>query len=97
MKYAPKPIDTRAVDLPDAINDLIELLAKNNHDIWAQKRMEEGWRYGPERNDVRKEHPDLVPYEDLPESEKEYDRKTAVEALKVILAMGYRIEKTPAR
>ncbi len=53
--------------------------------------MSECWVYGPTRNDARKEHPDLVPYAQLSEAEKAYDRNTAVQALKVIVARGYRI------
>lgn len=72
-----------------------EQLAENAHEVWAQRRMAEGWRYGPQRDEVKKEHPSLVPYENLPESEKEYDRSTAIEMLKVLFALGYRIEKDP--
>ena len=92
MSYKPEPIDTTGVKLSDDIVELTELLAKNAHDIWAQQRMAEGWRYGPERSDARKENPSLLPYEELPESEKEYDRKAAIETLKAIIALGYRIE-----
>jgi ryanodine receptor 2 len=72
---------------------LTELLAKNSHDIWAKRRIAEGWIFGPKRDDANKEHPDLVPYEELQESEKEYDRQTALQTLKAIIALGYRIEK----
>ena len=92
--YEPKPIDTSGVTLTDEIIELTERLAENTHDLWAMQRMAEGWRYGPRRDDTAKEHPDLVPYGDLPDSEKEYDRKTAMETLKAIIALGYRIEKT---
>lgn len=92
MSYKPEPIDTTGVKLSDDIEGLTELLASNAHDIWARQRMAEGWRYGPERNDSRKEHPSLVPYEELSEAEKEYDRKAAIETLKAIIALGYRIE-----
>ena len=91
--YQPKPIDSSRVRLPDSITPLIERLAENNHDIWAQQRMREGWTYGPQRDDAAKQHPDLVPYDQLPESEKEYDRKMAAGTIKAILALGYRIEK----
>jgi ryanodine receptor 2 len=80
------------VKLSDDIVELTELLAKNAHDIWARQRMADGWRYGPERNDARKEHPSLLPYEELTESEKVYDRNAALETLKAIIALGYRIE-----
>lgn len=91
--YEPKPIDTRTVELPGSITELIERLAENSHDIWAQQRMADGWTYGPQRDDAKKQHPDLVPYDQLPESEKVYDRQMATGTIKAILALGYRIEK----
>ena len=93
MGYQPKPIDTSSVTLTDEILKLTELLAENAHDNWARQRLAEGWRYGPERNDERKENPDLVPYGQLPDSEKEYDRSAALETLKAIVSLGYRIVK----
>lgn len=93
MNYQPEPIVTAGVHLSADILELGELLARNTHDLWASQRLAEGWRRGPRRDDVSKQHPCLVPYEDLPESEKEFDRRTALETLKVILTMGYRIEK----
>ena len=93
MAYEPVPIDTERVLLSADLRELTELLARNTHDVWAKGRLAEGWRWGPRRDDARKEHPGLVPYEALSEAEKEYDRQTALEAIKVILALGYRIEK----
>jgi hypothetical protein len=93
MNYEPKPIDTSQVTLTAEIRELTELLAKNAHDHWARQRMQDGWRYGPKRDDAKKEHPCLVPYEALPESEKVYDRSTAMETLKAILALGYHINQ----
>ncbi len=43
------------------------------------------------RNDEAKKHPCLVPYAELPESEKEYDRRMAEETIKAIVTLGYRI------
>jgi hypothetical protein len=97
MGYEPVPLDTTRVSLTDDIRELTELLAKNTHDVWARQRLSDGWRYGPERNDARKEHPGLVPYEQLTDAEQEYDRLTALETLKAILALGYRIEKPRKR
>ena len=93
MDYRPAPRDTSSVELPSRIAELTELLAKNTHENWARQRMDDGWRYGPRRDDGKKEHPSLVPYETLSEAEKEYDRRTAIETIKTILALGYRIEK----
>ncbi len=91
--YQPQGIDTARVDLSKEILALTERLAENAHDIWARQRMQDGWQYGASRNDEKKEHPCLVPYDQLPESEKQYDRQTAMESLKAIVALGYRIEK----
>jgi class 3 adenylate cyclase len=92
VTYQPEPIDTSRVALPAGLQELLEKLARHNHDIWAKRRIEEGWQYGPNRDDARKSHPCLVPYEVLPESEKAYDRQTSAEAIKAILSEGYRIE-----
>lgn len=93
MSYQPQPIDTSQVVLPPEVTQLTELLAKNAHENWGKLRMSEGWRYGAKRDDTRKEHPCLVPYEQLAESEKEYDRRTAMETIKTIQVLGYRIAK----
>lgn len=91
--YTPKPIDTSAVNLPEGLLELTEKIAENVHDIWAVGRINDGWTYGAQRDDVKKTNPCLVPYGELSESEKEYDRNTAIETLKLIVALGYKIEK----
>ena len=91
--YTPKPADLSDVNLPAELEPLIEQMAKNVHDVWAESRINDGWRYGPERNDERKEHPCLVEYEELPDSEREYYRNTAIGTLKLILQLGFKIEK----
>ncbi|MBV9850148.1 MAG: Ryanodine receptor Ryr [Armatimonadetes bacterium] len=91
--YAPSPRDTSGVVLTEEVCALTEELARNTHEVWARQRMAEGWRYGPRRDDVCKEHPSLIPYEQLPDSEKEYDRNTALETLRLILSLGYHIGK----
>ena len=91
--YTPKPIDTTDIKLSEDLQELTELVAKNVHDVWAEGRISQGWTYGEERNDSERKTPCLVPYEELSEEEKEYDRKTAMETLKLILSLGYKIEK----
>ena len=91
--YTQKPADLSDVNLPAELEPLIEQMAKNVHDVWAESRINDGWRYGPERNDERKEHPCLVEYDELPDSEREYDRNTAIGTLKLILKLGFKIEK----
>lgn len=93
MSYRPSPIDTSRVALPPDLQELTETLARHTHDLWAEKRMRDGWTYGPQRDDARKEHPGLVPYEQLSESEKDYDRQIAVETIKAVLALGYRLSR----
>lgn len=90
-QYNPQPEDLEHVRLPKSLNRLIDALAKNVHEVWAKKRMDEGWKYGVERNDKLKIHPGLVNYEDLTEEEKDYDRNTALSTLKFITKMGYKI------
>ena len=90
--YKPKPIDTSAVSLPEALVPLVEQMALNVHETWAAGRIAQGWRYGAQRDDKALTHPCLVPYDELPESEKQYDRETAVSTLKLILSLGFTIQ-----
>lgn len=92
-QYDPQPLDTRAIELPKELEILAEGMAKNVHDVWAAGRIADGWTYGERRDDTSKTHPCLVPYEDLPESEKAYDRNTSIETLKYIIAQGFEILK----
>jgi ryanodine receptor 2 len=90
-QYIPQPLDTGKVELSAELLELTELLAKNTHEVWAKQRLAEGWKYGKKRNDEQKEHPCLVPYEELPENEKEYDRNTAMETLRTIILLRFKI------
>ena len=91
--YIPQPIDTKGVELPEELNVLAEEIAKNVHEVWSEGRMKDGWTYGEERDDAKKHHPCLVPYENLTEKEKEYDRNTSQETLKLIMKLGFKIVK----
>lgn len=93
MNYEPKPVDTSGVELSKDLQMLSEMIAKNCHDVWAVGRMNDGWTFGKQRDDATKKHPCLVPYEMLTESEKEYDRNTSMETLKLITKLGYNITK----
>ena len=68
-------------------------MARNVHDVWAQGRIAKGWTWGKQRDDKQETHPCLVPYEELPDAEREYDRQTAVQTLKLILKLGFKIHK----
>ncbi|MCD7956055.1 MAG: Ryanodine receptor Ryr [Lachnospiraceae bacterium] len=91
--YNPKPVDTSEIVLPEELLALTERIAKNVHDVWAVGRIKEGWTYGEVKDAEKKTTPQLVPYEELPESEKDFDRNTAFETIRLIVKLGYRITK----
>ena len=91
--YVPRPVDTDGVWLAEELEPLVEMMAKNVHEVWAAARMEQGWKYGERRDDALKTHPCLVPYDDLPEEEKDYDRNTALGTLKLITKLGFKISR----
>ena len=93
MTYRPRPVDTEDVALGPDLHELTEQLALNVHELWAQERLAQGWRWGPQRSDERRQSPQLVPYHLLSEADKQIDRETALGTLKAILALGYRIER----
>lgn len=93
IMYKPEPLDTTNVELSDDLLALTERIAKNVHDVWALSRVREGWRYGEKKDSAARTTPCLVPYEELPEEEKAYDRNTALETLRLIVKLGYTISK----
>lgn len=93
LDYIPEPMDLSSVDLPESLIQLSERIAENVHEVWAKARIDEGWTYGEKRDDIHKKHPCLVPYDELSEEEKEYDRNTAMNTIKMVKKLGFRIEK----
>lgn len=91
--YTPAPLNLSDVSLPEELEPLKEHIAKNVHEVWAYNRMQQGWTCGKERNDKLKTHPSLKPYEDLSEEEKDYDRNTALNTLKLITKLGFQITR----
>ncbi len=91
--YQPIPLDTSAIELPESFRVLTEKLAENVHENWAVQSMQEGWMWGKQHSEKAKTHPNLIPYNQLSESEKEYDRRTAMETIKSLIILGYTIEK----
>ena len=75
------------------LDELIERLSENVHETWARNRMDQGWTFGEQRNDELRQHPCLVPYDELSEEEKAYDRDTAISTLKFITRCGFQISK----
>ena len=91
--YEPSPIGLDDVELSEDLAELQEAIAENAHEIWAKNRRDQGWSYGPERNDQKKETPDMIPYCNLPECEKLYDREMAMQTLKLVKKLGFEIVK----
>lgn len=91
--YAPQSDSNESIAISQDLAELCELLAEKNHDAWALERQSEGWTYGPKRDDSNLQTPDMVPYAELPETEKEYDRIMVRNTIRQIIALGYRIEK----
>ncbi|MBQ9356704.1 MAG: Ryanodine receptor Ryr [Prevotella sp.] len=91
--YIPTPIDTSDVKLPPELQPLVEQIARNVHEVWAENRLSQGWTLGPERSDTLKTHPCLVPYDELTEVEKDYDRDTALGTLRLVMKLGFTIKK----
>ena len=91
--YIPKPEDTSDVFLSQEILDMTEVIAKNTHENWAKNKLEDGWVYGAELDDDKKTHPCLIEYEKLSEEDKDYDRTTAIETIKLLIKNGYKITK----
>jgi hypothetical protein len=94
QEWVPNPVNTDDVHLPPDIYDVVDALAKAAHDEWGLERRLEGWRYGPKHDGEARTNPFLVPYEDLPESEKECDRQRVIKSLKLLIRLGFRIEPT---
>jgi hypothetical protein len=91
--YCPRPLPTDHIELDDALSELVELLAENAHEIWAHQRMTDGWSFGSERCDASRCHPCLIPYSELPESEKAYDRQAVIGTVRAVLALGFVIRR----
>ena len=90
-QYQPKPLDTTDIQLPEELMPLIEQMARNVHEVWAEGRVSQGWTWGPERSDRLRQHPCLVSYEELSEEERDYDRHTALSTLRLIMKLGFDI------
>lgn len=91
--YEPQPIRVDDVPLISDIIELREAIAENAHEVWAAARKKKGWKYGAVRDDAKKQHPDLVPYFSLSESEKEYSRIMVENVITLIGKLGFDIVK----
>jgi hypothetical protein len=90
---SPRRWTPSGVRLTDELTRLVEVLAENAHDTWAEDRFARGWSYGPHRDDSGQLHPGLVPYADLSEDEKDIDRDIVVATVRALLALGYEVRR----
>ena len=91
--YEPHPINVDSIPLDGDLEELQEAIAENAHNTWAEERIKQGWSYGKEWDETKKHDPSLVPYNSLPDSEKEYDRITAFNTIKLVKKLGFNIIK----
>lgn len=92
MDYQPHPIDLTGITLDEKLQQDMEKIAQSIHEAWAAQRMREGWVYGETNDSEKKTHRCLVEYSRLPESEKDMDRITAAQTVKMLLWLGYEIK-----
>ena len=89
-RYEPSP-DVSGVCLSDEIMADVETIAKSVHDEWQRQRTKAGWGYEGQTDGGK--HPAMVPYEDLPEVEKDIDRATVLQTIRMLHHLGYSIHK----
>lgn len=92
--YTPHPIWLDDVEMEDELLELQEAIAENAHEVWAEARQREGWTYGPFHDEDKKQNPDMIPYNLLPETEKDYDRFMAMNTIKLVKKLGWELRKT---
>ncbi|XP_009293048.2 ryanodine receptor 3 isoform X1 [Danio rerio] len=86
--FIPVPVDTSQIVLPPHLENVRDKLAENIHELWGMNKIELGWMYGKVRDDNKRQHPCLVDFSKLPETEKNYNLQMSTETLKTLLALG---------
>lgn len=79
--------------LPEEYEAIREEVAASVHDAWTKEKIADGWKAADHRDAVQKLDDRLIPYNELPEEEKKYDRATAEAAIRALLSCGYEITK----
>ncbi|ESO90186.1 hypothetical protein LOTGIDRAFT_123762 [Lottia gigantea] len=90
--YKPTPLDLSVVTLTEKMEQLVNLLAENTHNVWARDRIKHGWTYGLKEDPIHKRSPHLVPYNKVDESIKKANRNTTSDTVKTLIAYGYNLE-----
>ena len=76
--------------LPPELWNLVELLAAEVHAEWVRLKRAEGWEFGAPDPQAHR-HPDLVPYDELSEKAKDFDRASVVATMQALVRLGYDI------
>jgi hypothetical protein len=80
----------------DPTDRRVELLARREHERWVARKVKTGWRYGDPRDDVRRLHPCIVPWADLPEDERVKDRLLVLHLPEIVAAAGMTMARLEA-
>ncbi|XP_067335768.1 ryanodine receptor 3-like isoform X18 [Channa argus] len=89
--FIPTPVETSQIVMPLHLEKVRDKLAENIHELWGMNKIELGWSYGKIRDDNKRQHPCLVDFSKLPETEKNYNLQMSTETLKTLLALGCRV------
>ncbi|XP_076604099.1 ryanodine receptor 3 isoform X6 [Chaetodon auriga] len=89
--FIPTPVETSQIVMPPHLEKVRDRLAENIHELWGMNKIELGWSYGKIRDDNKRQHPCLVDFSKLPETEKNYNLQMSTETLKTLLALGCRV------
>ena len=95
--FDPQPYDLSSVTLPLAMQQIAEQVTHNNHEVWAEHQIEQGWIWGNSYDAEEKFHPCILPYHCLTASQRAANSIAAIDILKNILALEYQIDSTNAK
>ncbi|XP_046677460.1 LOW QUALITY PROTEIN: ryanodine receptor-like [Homalodisca vitripennis] len=90
--YKPAPLDLSAITLNPKMEELVDQLAENTHNLWAKERIQQHWTYGLNEDPDMLRSPHLVPYNKVDEAIKKANRDTASETVRTLLVYGYNLD-----
>nr|CAD7437731.1 unnamed protein product [Timema bartmani] len=90
--YKPAPLDLSAITLAPKMEELVDQLAENTHNLWAKERIQQAWTYGLNEDPDMRRSPHLVPYSKVDEAIKKANRDTASETVRTLLVYGYNLD-----
>lgn len=91
--YQPKPRSLRRIRLDPSLISLVDAIAANGHDRWVTQRAAAGWQWGPERDNSRQLHPDMIPFDELDDDSRTFNIVAAEKVLKLVVSEGFAIRK----